>query len=133
MKNLLSKITPAKGSFAAKTLAWLACGAIAGLHSWTLSAAPYQAATVMWVFPLLVLVPGLVSALLLPGELRHWYRWIAILGLTYSSYAEFIGPITFIGTLWALHQAWVIERTVPLRTLFTLRRTKTSVKDPKTA
>lgn len=129
MKNLLAKITPTTGSFGATALAWLACGAVAALHAWTLSTAPYQASSVMWVFPLLVLVPGLVSMLLLPGEIRHWYRWLTILGLTYSSYAEFITPIVFIGTLWALHRAWVLEREVPLKKLFTLRRAKA----PKTA
>lgn len=132
MNKLLAKLTPAPGSTTAAVLGWAACAAVAALHSWTLNAAPYQASTVIWVFPLLVIVPGIVSSLVLPGEWKHWYRWLAILGLTYSSYAEFIAPIVLIGTTWALHRAWITERSAPLRSLLTLRRAKAS-STPKTA
>lgn len=136
MNKLIMKITPAKGSRAETALKWAVCTAVAALHSWSLTSAPYEASSIAWVFPLLVLAPGLMSMLLLPGEWRHWYRWLAILGLTYSSYAEFIPVTVFIGTLWALHRAWVIERSAPLRGIFSLRRTgktKTSARTPKTA
>jgi cell division protein FtsW (lipid II flippase) len=126
MKNLLAKIVPTPGSTSATVLAWAACLVVAGVHSWTLSVAPYQAATVIWVFPLLVIVPGLVSMLVIPGEWKHWYRWLAIVALTYSSYAEFIAPIVFIGTAWSLHRTWVTERKAPLRSLLAFRRTATA-------
>lgn len=139
MKKLLFRLIPTPGTFSAKAALWLICAVVAGIHSWTLTVAPYQAQTIAWAFPLLTVAPGLISALLLPGEWRHWYRWAAVLMLTYSSYAEFITPIVFVGTAWALHRAWVTERELPLKSLFSLSRARKTdpvpaAKDkPKTA
>lgn len=122
MKTLLTKFVPGPGTQAAKVLGWVVCVAVAALHAWTLGVAPYQTSTVIWVYPLLIAAPGLVSMLLLRGEWKNWYKWLTIVVLAHTSYAEFVPAIVFTGTVFSLHRAWVTERSIPLKTLLSIRR-----------
>lgn len=96
-------------------------------HVWVLFNAPVSAATAIWVLPLLVIAPGLVTMILLHGG-RRWYRWAGILALTGTTDPEYLPYVLITVEAWALHRHWFVERDKPLRDLFTLRR-----KAPKTA
>jgi hypothetical protein len=72
-----------------------------------------------WIFPLAVVLPGIITMTLLPGGWKRWYRWAALLGLAMMLF-ENSNPyiVILFGETWILHRSWVTERTVPLKNLF---------------
>lgn len=72
-----------------------------------------------WIFPLLVVLPGIITMTLLPGGWKRWYRWAALLGLA-MMLTESSNPyiVILVGETWILHQSWVTERTVRIKDLF---------------
>ena len=73
-----------------------------------------------WLFPLLLLLPGVVTMTLLPGGWKRWYRWAALFGLVLNSLEPFV--VILIADVWILHRSWMVERTVPVRDLFRRRK-----------
>lgn len=101
-------------------LGWILAAAVSMAHVQLVFAARFNEATFIWMYPLLLAVPGLLSMILLPGQFKRWYRWAAILGLAFSVYAEVLPLVLIIGQTYALHRAWAVERTSALKDLFTL-------------
>lgn len=105
-----------------KALGWAAAAAVSIAHIQILFRIQMSEENFLWMFPLLLALPAIVSIILLPGEIRHWYRWAAILGLAFSVYLEVLPLVLAIGGTYALHRAWFIERTLPVRDLIRFRR-----------
>ncbi|MBW4096340.1 MAG: hypothetical protein HIU81_13740 [Acidobacteria bacterium] len=76
------------------------------------------------LFPLLILSPGIITMILVPGAWRRWYRWLGLLGLMITSYSDYLQITALILTTWATHASWVSERTAPIRWIH--RRTKSA-------
>ncbi len=72
-----------------------------------------------WIFPLLIVLPGIISMTLLPGGWKRWYRWAALLGLA-MMLTENSNPyiVILFGETWILHRSWVTERKPRLKDLF---------------
>lgn len=123
-----SRITP--GSAQSLGL-WTGAAAFSVIHviaMWAAFILP-SPEVVGWLFPVVTVLPGLISMTLLPGGWKRWYRWAAILGLTLNAVDPFI--IVLIGETWALHRMWVTERTVPIKTLFRRGKPQEPVSAPK--
>lgn len=130
--SILTKITSRINSGTARGLGrWAAAGAFSVLHvigMWAAFVLP-SPEVVGWLFPLVTILPGLLSMTLLPGGWKRWYRWSAILGLTLNAVDPFI--IILIGQTWALHRCWVIERTLPVKELFRRGKPQEPASAPK--
>lgn len=104
---------------ARKAFGWIAAAAVAMAHVQGVFMAHFSEATFLWMYPLLLAVPGLLSMILLPGQFKRWYRWAAILGLSFSVYADVLPAVLIIGETYALHRAWAVERTSSFKDVFT--------------
>lgn len=104
---------------AKKAFGWVAAVAVAMAHVQGVFMAHFSEATFLWMYPLLLALPGLLSMILLPGQFKRWYRWAAILGLAFSVYADVLPAVLIIGETYALHRAWAVERTSSLKDVFT--------------
>lgn len=107
------------GALHSKAAHWMAVMIAAALHVIVLFAVTFPAGTVLWMFPLLVAAPGLLTMILIPGAWRKWYRWAVIVSLAFSVYPELLALVLAVGTAWALYRSWFAERDFPLRKLFT--------------
>ncbi|MCC3299457.1 hypothetical protein [Arthrobacter caoxuetaonis] len=105
-----------------KALGWVLAAAVSIAHIQILFRIQMPEDHFLWMYPLLLAVPAIVSTILLPGEIRHWYRWAAIIGLSFSVYVEALPLVLAIGGTYALHQAWAVERTLPVGDLIRFRR-----------
>ncbi|MCC3292845.1 hypothetical protein [Arthrobacter sp. zg-Y1110] len=115
-----------------KTFGWFVTAAISIAHIRLVFSAHLPEAHFMWMYPLLLAIPAIVSIILLPGEARHWYRWGAVIGLSFSVYADALPLVLVIGGTYALHRAWVTERTLSLKDIFTFNRRPKSAEAPET-
>lgn len=97
--------------------AWAACTAVAWIHVGIIMNAVYPAGISLWAVPLSLLAPGIITTVLLRSW-RRWYRWAAIGALAFSTFPDVLPAVLLVAETWALHRAWVIERTVPLNSLF---------------
>lgn len=98
---------------------WAACTAVAWVHVGITLNAVYPAGISFWAVPLSLLAPGIITTVLL-RDWRRWYRWAAIAFLAFSTYADVLPAVLLVAETWALHRAWVTERTVPMSGLFRL-------------
>lgn len=89
---------------------WIAAAAVAYLHAQGLFVVPYTADTISWLLPLLLVLPGLLTMVLLKNGFRRWYRWAAICLLFTTTYADSAVAVLAVGEAWALHRQWVVER-----------------------
>ena len=107
------------GALHSKAAHWMAVMIAAALHVVVLFAVTFPTGTVLWMFPLLVVAPGLLTMLLVPGAWRKWYRWAVVVFLAFSVYPELLAIVLTVGTAWALYRSWFVERDFPLNKLFT--------------
>lgn len=126
------------GTLHSKAAHWMVAIVAATAYVTYLSTISLPVGAPDWVFPLLIIAPGLVTMALVPGAWRKWYRWVAIGFLTLSVYSELLVLIMTVGTAWGLYRSWFLERTFPIRKLFSaeIRKRKTAPKpkvviDPK--
>lgn len=118
----MSKLTERLSPFWKMALGWIIAAAVSIAHIRIIFSVQMTEANFMWMYPLLIAAPGIISMILLPGEIRHWYRWAAIIGLSFSVYAEALPLVLAIGGTYALQQAWVTERTLSLKDIITFNR-----------
>jgi hypothetical protein len=135
--NIIDKI---KSRFTRQALAgparWVAAAAISLVHVVAVIAlilfgpGSISMELMSWLFPLAVVLPGIITMTLLPGGWKRWYRWAALLGLAMMLF-ETSNPyiVILFGETWILHRSWVTERSVPVKDLF--RRGK--AQEPATA
>ncbi|HEX9228558.1 MAG TPA: hypothetical protein VF885_18295 [Arthrobacter sp.] len=107
------------GALHSKAAHWMAVMVAATLHISVLFAVTFPAGTVLWMFPLLVAAPGLLTMLLIPGAWRKWHRWAVVVFLAFSVYPELLAIVLTVGTAWALYRSWFAERNFPLKKIFT--------------
>lgn len=107
------------GALHSKAAHWMAAMIAATVHISVLFSATFPTGTVLWLFPLLVAAPGLLTMLLIPGAWRRWYRWAVVVFLAFSVYPELLAIVLTVGTAWALYRSWFAERDFPLNKLFT--------------
>lgn len=69
-----------------------------------------------WLFPLVAILPGIVTMTLLPGGWKYWYRWAALLALLLNAVDPF--SLVLVAVTWLMHRSWVTERVVPVKDLF---------------
>lgn len=118
--SIFQKLSPATMSPAAKkVLGWAAAAAVSMAHVQIVFGTHFSEATFIWMYPLLLAVPGILSMILLPGQFKRWYRWGAVLGLSFSVYADVLPAVLVIGETYVLHRAWVVERTSTFKDVFT--------------
>lgn len=106
------------GALHSKAAHWMVAIVAATAYVSFLSTISLPAGTPEWVFPLLIIAPGLVTMALIPGAWRKWYRWVAIAFLTLAVYSELLVLVMAVGTAWALYRSWFPERSFPIKKLF---------------
>ncbi|GAA4033760.1 hypothetical protein GCM10023063_16980 [Arthrobacter methylotrophus] len=133
--NIIDKI---KNRFTRQALAspvrWVAAAAFTFAHIFALASLillgpGFLSMDIMsWVFPLAVVLPGIITMTLLPGGWKRWYRWAALLGLAMMLF-ENSNPyiVILFGETWILHRSWVTERTIGLKHLFNSKQRKAAV------
>ncbi len=89
---------------------WTAAALAAYLHALALNFVPYTAETISWLFPLVLIVPGLLTMILLKNGFRRWYRWAAVCLLFTTTFPDSATAVLVVGEAWALHRQWVTER-----------------------
>lgn len=89
---------------------WALCALIAFAHALGAPLLPYQELTFFWVYPLVILLPGLITMIMLPGAWRRWYRWAALSGLSLVVFPQVFPLVLAFAETWLLHQSWVTER-----------------------
>lgn len=109
---------------------WAAALAVALGYSILLLRFPYDPVTLQWLFPLLLITPGLATMILLRGGFRRWYRWGAVAGLTLTTFPDSLQAILIIGTTWALHRQWVTEATGGIKANLRWHLTRTATPAP---
>lgn len=102
-------------------LPWAACAAASVLHLVLLYSVPLAGANALAIYLGIVLLPGLLTMILLPGAWGYWYRWAALAGLSVATFSDMFIAVLLIGETWALHRSWEVERGATLRDLFRLR------------
>lgn len=108
---------------------WVACAAAAYSHAQSVFLAPYTEETVSWLLPLVLILPGLLTMVLLKNGFRRWYRWVAIALLFTTTFSDSAVAVLTVAETWALHQQWVTERD---GSLFRFgRRQESPAKAPK--
>lgn len=105
---------------------WGICLAVAALYVMVLFAAPFPQGSVVWLYPLALAAPGLITILVLPGAWRRWYRWATIVFLGMSVYPDSVALILGVGVTWALHRSWITERTTEWREVLLFRGRKST-------
>lgn len=125
-----------KGFFASgrrSSIVWaLASAAVSAAHVAVLFSVTFPVGSVVWLFPLLFVLPGLLTMVLLPGAWRRWYRWLVLVFLAFAVQQDLMATVLFFGHAWAIYRSWFTERTQPLSVLFRPRR-KPSPAPAKTA
>ncbi|MCU6479105.1 hypothetical protein [Arthrobacter sp. A2-55] len=120
--NILLRITAwAADSTRRPALAWVLATAVAAIHILAVFSIPFTPSTFVWLYPLAIIAPGAATMILLPGAWRRWYRWAALLALSFNVYPDILPAVLFVGECWALHQSWAVERHVPLKGILTFR------------
>jgi hypothetical protein len=109
------------GALHSKAAHWMAVMLASAVHVSVLFSVTFPVGTVLWLFPLLVGAPGLLTMILIPGAWRKWYRWAVVVFLAFSVYPELLAFVLTVGTAWALHRSWFVERDFPLKQLFSAR------------
>jgi branched-subunit amino acid ABC-type transport system permease component len=69
----------------------------------------------IWVVNAAMLVPGAVTALLVPSSRRRWYRWVTILSLAQIINPWATAPFLLVAVSWALWRSWSVERPARAR------------------
>lgn len=64
----------------------------------------------IWVVNGAMLVPGVLTAVLVPSSRRRWYRWVTILGLAQIINPWATAPYLLVAVSWALWRSWAVER-----------------------
>jgi hypothetical protein len=67
----------------------------------------------LWAVNAAMLVPGVVTALVVPTSRRRWYRWVTILALAQVVNPWATAPLLLVATSWALWRSWSVERVAP--------------------
>lgn len=89
---------------------WAAAGLAAYLHALLLNIVPYTPDTISWLFPLLLVAPGVIVMVALRNGFRRWYRWAAVCLLFTTTFPDSATAVLVIGEAWALHRQFVTER-----------------------
>lgn len=113
----MSNPQESRRQFAARAGAFLACMAGAWAHVLLLLTVQFPPGTVIWALPLLLAAPGILT-MALTRSWRRWYRWAAVLGLSFTTVPSILALVIIVAETWSLHRSWVIERDRPLRELF---------------
>jgi hypothetical protein len=59
---------------------------------------------------LLLLVPALLTAVLLPSSVRHWRRWLAFAAIAFIADPTWTLYAIVVTESWVLHREWVVDR-----------------------
>lgn len=117
----MSTTPETRRQFASRAGAFIACLAGAWAHVLLLLTVQFPPGTVVWGLPLLLAAPGIIT-MALTHSWKRWYRWAAILGLSFTTVPSVLAMVIVVAETWALHRSWVLERDKPLRELLAFKR-----------
>lgn len=89
---------------------WVASVLVAYVHIYlAMVVIPYNLDTVQWLFPLALIVPGVIIMIALKGGGRRWYRWVVLIGLALTTSQDNLQGVLFIAEAWIIHRQCVTE------------------------
>lgn len=128
----MSTQTETRKQFLTRAGAFLFCLAGAWAHVIILLSVQFPPGTITWGLPLLLAAPGIIT-MAITRSWKRWYRWAAVLGLSFTTVPAVLAMVIVVAETWALHRSWVIERQKPLRELLSFKRPAKTDKTDKTA